>query len=291
MRKVFGSKLLLGGANFGNTYGVTNTRNPDNSEVGEIVRDALSSAFLGVDTAPAYGDSETVLGDQELDGKEVFTKISSKHLSFGLDDAIKNVEASINRLRVKKLSGLTFHSSDDFLGNPSQSMDLINSLLDMELIESWGVSLYLPIEIEKILESGCPGYIQAPVNIVDRRFLDEGVVKLLAENRVNLQARSLFLQGILLETPAKLPQYFSPWIETLAKYHMISRSLGASVLSLSLCAVLQNEYIHRAVVGVNSKSQLFEILSAINTDNPIFDFNAIPNCDDEALIDPRNWTR
>jgi aryl-alcohol dehydrogenase-like predicted oxidoreductase len=291
MLEVFGSKLLLGGATFGNAYGVTNSRNPEGTEAGEIVRDALMGGFVGVDTAPSYGDSETVLGSQNLKGQEVFTKISQQYLCDGLSEAVRNVEISISRLRINKLSGLTFHSSSDFLRNKTISLDLIETLLQMDLIDSWGISLYSPSEIDAIFEIQPPNYFQAPVNIVDRRFLSEQVITQMREGSVRLQARSLFLQGILLENPNNLPKYFSPWVGTLNRYQNFSSSMGVSMLSLSLCTILQSEFVHRAVVGVNSKTQLAEILEALNTEYPMIEIDALPNCNEEALIDPRNWTR
>jgi aryl-alcohol dehydrogenase-like predicted oxidoreductase len=291
MLDVFGSKLLLGGATFGNVYGVTNSRNPESTEAGEIVRDALMGGFIGVDTAPSYGDSETVLGRQNLEGQEVFTKISQQYLIDGLSDAVKNVEISISRLQVKKLSGLTFHSSSDFLRNTTMSLDLVKTLMEIELIDSWGISLYSPSEIDAILEIQAPNFFQAPVNIVDRRFLSEQVITKMREGSVRLQARSLFLQGILLEDPNKLPNYFSPWVETLDRYQNLSRSMGVSMLSLSLGTILQSEFVHRAVVGVNSRTQLMEIIEALNTEYPMIEIDGLPNCTEEGLIDPRNWTR
>jgi len=291
MAEDFNSKLLLGGATLGNTYGVTNERKPENFEVAEIVRDAFTGGFVGIDTAPVYGDSESVLGNQNLEGKEVFTKISSRPLSVGLDEAAASVKTSISRLRVKKLSGLTFHSSDDFLRNPRRSLDLIRSLAENKLIESWGVSLYSPDEIKKILKVKTPDYFQAPVNLLDRRFLSQKVVSQMAESKIKLQARSLFLQGVLVGNPDNLPRYFSSWVDLIKKVQMISRSKGLSPLASSLCFAAKSDYVHRAVIGINSKIQLEELLELFKTTCTGQEFHDLPHCTDEGLIDPRNWDK
>lgn len=289
MRQDFDSKLILGGATFGNTYGVTNSGNPDNKEASEIIKAALADVFIGVDTAPAYGDSEKVLGDQNLEKYEVYTKISNQQLHTNVRDARREVEKSLSRLGVKKLTGLTFHSSMDFLGDPIKSVELIEDLYESALIEKWGVSLYTPNEIEPILEIMAPDYFQAPVNLLDRRFISGRGAILMKENNVELQARSLFLQGILLENPSNLPPYFSPWMSLIERYHYLSNTLGLSMLSLSLNTVLQSEYLQRAVVGVNTMAQLLEILKALQSQKLDLPTELFPECTDEALIDPRKW--
>jgi aryl-alcohol dehydrogenase-like predicted oxidoreductase len=57
------SKLCLGTAQLGLDYGVNNlTGKPRFEESRAIIQTALESGITAFDTAPAYGDSEEILG-------------------------------------------------------------------------------------------------------------------------------------------------------------------------------------------------------------------------------------
>jgi aryl-alcohol dehydrogenase-like predicted oxidoreductase len=289
MNRTDSSKLLLGGASFGNQYGVSNKTQIPESEVHPILSKAFSSGFIGIDTAPNYGNSEKTLGTFDLSSKEVFTKISIEALTSGVSAGIASVRESLNRLKIPSLAGLTFHSSDAFLSNPKTSKQLVQELLELELISTWGVSVYEPEELPKVLEVDTPNYIQAPVNILDRRFLDVGISELLMTAGISLQARSIFLQGLLLMPADQQPAYFTEWYALLESCRRVAHE-EVSMLSLALNFVNEHRAVDKLVVGVNSLDHVGEIYLSLNTPVIQLDPSQISAVSDLRLIDPRRWT-
>jgi aryl-alcohol dehydrogenase-like predicted oxidoreductase len=283
------SKLLLGGASFGNQYGVSNQTQIPESEVHPILSKAFSSGFIGLDTAPNYGNSEKTLGTFDLSYKEVFTKISIQALAEGISAGMASVRGSLDRLKIRSLTGLTFHSSDAFLSNPKTSKQLVKELLELELISSWGVSVYEPEEVSKVLEVDNPNYIQAPVNILDRRFLGVNITKLLMDVGVSLQARSVFLQGLLLMPADQQPTYFAEWYSLLESCKKVAHEQEISMLSLALNFVNEQSAVDKLVVGVNSLDHVREISHSLNIPGIQLGLDQISAVSDLRLIDPRQW--
>jgi aryl-alcohol dehydrogenase-like predicted oxidoreductase len=289
MNRTDRSKLLLGGASFGNQYGVSNKTQIPEPEVHPILSQAFSSGFIGLDTAPTYGNSEKTLGTFDLSTKEVFTKISIEAIASGISEGIASVKGSLDRLKIRSLTGLTFHSSDAFLSNPKTSKQLLKELLELELISSWGVSVYEPEEVSKVLEVANPNYIQAPVNILDRRFLGVNITKLLMDVGVSIQARSVFLQGLLLMPADQQPAYFSEWYSLFESCKKVAHEQEISMLSLALNFVNEQSAVDKLVVGVNSLDHVREISHSLNSPGIQLGLDQISAISDLRLIDPRQW--
>lgn len=70
------SKLVLGTAQFGLNYGISNTCGKvSESEVIKILDKAGSAGVFMLDTAASYGDSEAILGRVGVSDFEIVTKL------------------------------------------------------------------------------------------------------------------------------------------------------------------------------------------------------------------------
>ena len=78
--------------------------------------------------------------------------------------------------------------------------NFMNEIKKHKLTKKIGVSLYNPEYLEKIKKEYNLDIVQAPINIVDRRFLSANVKKIIKKKNLLLQARSIFLQGTLLNS-------------------------------------------------------------------------------------------
>src|SRR5882724_8163205 len=113
-------RLILGGAQFGMSYGVTNAcgQVPE-SEVRAILAHAHSARLRLVDTAAAYGTSQQVLGSALVDfpNIEIISKLPAfAGESIGAAD-IRELQSSVLRslelLRRGKLDALLVHACLD----------------------------------------------------------------------------------------------------------------------------------------------------------------------------------
>ena len=55
-------KIILGGAQFGMKYGMTNTRKNSTQNLLNIIKKSLDFGLTQFDSAPIYGNSEEILG-------------------------------------------------------------------------------------------------------------------------------------------------------------------------------------------------------------------------------------
>lgn len=277
---------ILGTASFGSHYGVTNETSLDGNQIDEVLNIAKSNGWAGLDTAPSYPNVENILGMAGTSPLQVFTKVSKGTTPQSLGAAVAK---SMSRLDVSCLHGLTLHSTKDFLQNPLRYLSVLDSLKNMGLIKSWGISVYSPQEVQEVMDFGLPDYIQAPVNILDRRFLSEPVVDLVRNQGIRLQARSVFLQGVLTGSSELLPKYFNKWKSNLMCAELKYLEAGFTIKDVALSFVRNQSAVASLVIGVNSAAQIDE-LSRMKASPPLdVPDHLLIEIDDNRLIDPRNW--
>jgi aryl-alcohol dehydrogenase-like predicted oxidoreductase len=106
---------------------------------------------------------------------------------------------------------------------------------------------------------------------------------------VEIHARSVFLQGLLLLNFDNRPDKFNSWDDLWKNWHGWLKKEKLSPLQTALGFVLSNKTIHRVIVGVDSIKQLKEILSAAKKIPARFPENLAIT--DENLLNPSLWGR
>jgi aryl-alcohol dehydrogenase-like predicted oxidoreductase len=190
-------------------YGVANkTGQPDFITAESIVAAAWENAVREFDTAQAYGESEKVLG-QALHslGKSSDARIINKihpETDHNRTESLRHaVERSLENLKVPKLFALMLHKEalldlwDNGLG------ERLKAMVEDGLVEQLGISVYSP-ELALLRSDGI-SMIQIPSNLLDRRFEEAGVFSESERQGKHVYVRSIFLQGLLLMDPGRLP--------------------------------------------------------------------------------------
>jgi aryl-alcohol dehydrogenase-like predicted oxidoreductase len=285
------SKVVIGTASWGSEYGLFNSAGADVEAAKSILEIALSGGVTAIDTAPAYGDSESILGGCELAEFDLHTKIDSKTWDRGADYTLGQLRESLGRLGIERLKGLTFHSAESFLGDPKRAMEFVSRIRAEGLAQNWGVSVYEPFQVMEIMRFAAPDYIQAPVNLLDRRFLASSFLERIGEKSVGLQARSIFLQGLLLQGLGGIPRQFKPWADLFSRYSSLALEHGISRFEFALLPVLQDPAVQTAVVGVNEESHIRDLVTAVADGISVPSLSEIESMDDLDLIDPRKWRK
>ena len=286
------SKFALGTVQFGIPYGISNVRGQVPAcEVAQILRLASASGVDLLDTAQAYGTSETILGGAIFSEKlnfKIVTKLRREN-----NNGKVSISSSLRRLNQSSLYGVMLHSFDEYCQAPEIYSDLLRAKM-AGLVAKTGFSVYSPVQLEKIIADKVPfDIVQFPYNIFDRRF--DVIMPLLKDMGVELHVRSVFLQGLLLMVPTALPNYFNSVSSKLLSLHATAAACGISMPMLCLSAVKSNKYIDKIVVGVASLKEL-----QANLDS----FSSVPNLDgciaveiqkcqvdDEQIINPAFWKR
>lgn len=286
-------KIALGTAQLGLDYGIANKvgRVPLET-VKDLIREATAWGIDTLDTAIAYGVSEESLGLTGVNGWNIVTKLGP--LPHGCLDVSGWVEAqiegSLTRLGIGQLHGVLLHSPIQLLGeNGSQLSRALVHLKDQAITRKIGVSVYSPDELDRIERRIHLDLIQAPLSILDRRFVDTGWVHKAKKQGIELHIRSIFLQGLLLYTTARLPAQFSRWKALWTEWSRWLSETGLTPLQACLAYAIGIAEVDRIVVGVDSIAQLKEIVSTSGRELP-----SLPNWPlaiDEKLINPAYWSQ
>jgi aryl-alcohol dehydrogenase-like predicted oxidoreductase len=289
-------KLGLGTVQFGIDYGVSNQlgqTTPD--EVAKILEYAGGQQIRYLDTAPAYGSSERVLGDilGSSDRFRIVTKTDKiSKPKIGADDvnlAVDTFRSSLDRLGCQSVYGLLVHHPDDLLNTGGDRlMAELKSLQAQKLVEKIGVSVYDRDQIDRLLDKYSLDLIQIPLNVFDRRLLVDDYLQHLGSLQIEIHARSVFLQGVLLMSATDLPPYLARFAPILAKYHRANTERGVSSLQAAIGFVDRIAAVDTILVGINNLSQLQEIVAATvkSVDLGYLEDFGI---DDETLVNPSLW--
>ena len=292
-------KIGLGTVQFGLDYGISNSQgSTPESEVADILEYAWQNGITILDTASGYGNSEEVLGRTSPANSsfDIITKTPAfPENTIDKTDAEKLIDTfrvSLNRLRQSAIYGLHFHNSGDLMKDGSQHLwEAVQSLKEDGLINKIGVSVYSPREIDILLNKYPLDLIQLPLNVFDQRMSQEGYLKHLKELEIEIHCRSVFLQGLLLMTPDKLPDYFNSIRNMMFQYCEVLQDQDISPLDAAMKFVSQQPEIDCVIVGVNNRSHLTEILNVtknIDRLTPCIDFSTY-SINEEAIINPSLW--
>jgi aryl-alcohol dehydrogenase-like predicted oxidoreductase len=282
-------KLVVGSAQLGMNYGLFNNKKISFKDFKKIEKLVLKSKIKFIDTATGYGDSEKIIGNSRLKKLHIITKIK---LSNKKDINVKNwllkeISKSLSKLKIKKIYGVLIHDYRDLLGKHGKKYLLsLQELKKKNIIKYIGISVYEPQEIKKIWNFWKPDIIQIPFNPIDNRILDSGWVNILKKFKVKIYARSIFLQGLLINEDSSFKINKNHKI-ILNKYKNWCYKKNISLIQGCLHFVKQFKKINYLVVGFNNYSQLKEIIDVFKKKQIIiprkFSTNKI------NLIDPRKW--
>mgnify|MGYP006415585749 CR=1 FL=1 len=278
------SKLALGTVQFGLDYGITNQSGQVTiKEVKGILDFAKDNGIDTLDTASGYGNSEKVLGEVGVDNYQIITKTIS--LKNGFDKVIDGFYQSLDDLSQKQVEGLLIHNIQDIENKQFSALfNKLNELKQQGLIKKIGFSTYTPEQVNFLLENFDFNIIQVPFNVFDTRLIQSGQLQALKSKGVEIHARSVFLQGVLLDFD-NLSDYFLTWKAQFTEYQAMVKNSGLSLLEYALNFVLSVQEIDRVLVGVNNEQQLREIVLSLKGLDGLEDYFI----NDINLLNPSLW--
>ena len=283
------NRIVLGGAQLGLPYGILNGGETlSREEVARILDTAVDHGIDSIDTAIAYGQSESIIGETSQNRFNIISKLPPLPVDISnvSEWVHSQVQGSLSRLKCTSLEALLLHRPQDLTG--AQGAELyaaIGSLMAEKMIHRFGVSIYSPEDLEGIIGTFDIHVVQAPLNVFDRRIL--GVTNRLSALNIEVHVRSVFLQGVLIANPINRPQRFEPWSEHFALFDEWVRSSGVSAMACCMGFALQQPGIAKLVIGTTSAESLDEIMNSIP--NSVLEAPTHLQSSVEQLIDPRFW--
>ncbi|MEP9411508.1 MAG: aldo/keto reductase [Candidatus Brocadia sp.] len=292
-------KLGLGTVQFGTDYGISNLngKTPP-GEIKAILQVAQENGISVIDTAHSYGDSEHILGEvlANQNSFRIITKTPVyKKKKIGSRDA-ENMKVSfhnsLKKLRQSKLAGLLIHNAEDLLTNGGDILFYaMQELKKDKLVEKIGASVYSGEQIDCLLERYDFDLIQVPVNVLDQRLIYNGYLTKLKGQGIEIHARSVFLQGLLLMSPASLPSFFNPIKPLLCGYYEFLRSQTLTPIEGAIGFIKQIPEVDCIIIGVNDVEQLKSNLKSFTRlyhDSLFKDFKTF-SLDNPKYLNPSLW--
>ena len=285
------SRLALGTAQFGLPYGIANQSGQVSREgASAILAFGRSSGIDTLDTAIAYGDSEVCLGAIGTEDFKLTTKLPAvpetcRDIGHWVQD---QMNLSLRRLGLTRIYGLLLHTSQQLIGPDGKAMgQALQSLKAAGIVQKIGVSIYSPVELDLVTRAWRIDLVQAPFNLIDRRLHTSGWLQKLHDGGIEVHARSIFLQGLLLMPRTSIPMKFHRWAYIWDAWHAWLAAHPVSAAQACIGFAQAYPQIDRLVVGVENVKQLYQLVAAarepLNVDLP--DIGST----DENLINPSFW--
>ncbi len=283
-------KLALGTVQFGLAYGAFNVDGrPSLDSVSAILDQAATLGVDLLDTAQAYGESETVLGS--LRASDRFKLVTKVQKPEAVGDLSRMVDDSLARLGTGNLYGLMAHNADDLLGIGGDALwNEMESLRGQGLVEKNGLSVYTPEQADLALSRFGVSIVQLPLNVFDQRVIRSGTLERLKARSVEVHARSMLLQGFALADPDALPPHLQRFRAEVEAFVRHCRAGGQTRLAAAY-GFVASQAVDKIIVGIDSPEQLAEIgLAASANQSAALDCTLLASHTLD-LIDPSRWTR
>jgi aryl-alcohol dehydrogenase-like predicted oxidoreductase len=276
-------ELAIGTANFGNQYGI-NKAKLTFQEIKKILNFAKKKNIKYLDTSFNYGDSIKILSkfnlkDFHISSKFFITKESK------IDSVISQIKSNLKILKIEKFENLMIHNFYQLTKKEIiKNIPLLLIIKKEKLTKNIGISVYDPKELDVTWGIWRPDLVQFPLNILDRRFLNSKWIDKLKNNKIKIHARSIFLQGLLLNNTIvnrmskKYIKNFSTW------------SLNNKIKKSEACInfIKSIKKVNRVILGVENSYQLSELHKYFLSKNkyiyPKKNYTYNMN-----IIDPRRW--
>ncbi len=290
----FTKSISIGTAQFGSAYGIANrVGEVSEDQIAEILAEAKLNGIKKLDTAPSYGNAEFKLGKYGVKDFEITTKVSK--IPPEVDDIrghiISEFYGSITRLRVNCIDTVLFHNEKDLKGHRGYlAYQALHELQLQGLIKKIGVSTYFSDDLEATLSEYKFQTVQVPYSIVDRRL--EFFHSRLSFQGLDIQARSIFLQGLLLLQVDEAIKRCKAWGSKAALWNLFLNENNCTAYDAALYFVLSNSNIETFVVGLDSLRQLHFLLYSLESfhDNKWHSIEQLKS-EDENLLKPFAWKK
>lgn len=284
-------RLALGTVQMGLPYGIANTVGQvPAAHVCQMLRTARDAGLDTLDTAIAYGDSESRLGQAGVDGFRIVTKLPEVPLDVDVTSwVMAQIQGSLQRLGVQAVYAVLLHRPQQLKDARGQEIASALQLIKHQgLTQKTGVSIYGPEDLNG-LKINSLDLVQAPYNLLDQRLFTSGWAQRLVDRGVEIHTRSVFLQGLLLMSVQDRPTQFDRWNGVWVQLADWLTSNRLNPLQACLGFALAQPSISKVVVGAETVEQFEQLLAVAQAATPA----NWPDlqCEDVDLIHPSNWAQ
>jgi len=187
--------IILGTAQLTPHYGLKRKK-LNLKDLTKIILHAKKKKNFYIDTSIHYKNVDKALSKLNLESFKIITKIKNENNK----DFYKKIIRNKKKLNIKVFDTILSHDEKNLIGKKSKNTyNQLNNLKKQNVTKKIGVSVYTVKGMHKIIDKYKIDAIEIPVSIFDRRFLQKKILKKLKSLKIKVFARSVFLQGTLLD--------------------------------------------------------------------------------------------
>jgi len=284
------TKLIIGTVQFGLDYGITNSLGkPSDKELYLIFKFCNQNNINVFDTAQDYGTSESIMKKY----KQIYPefKIITK-AKFTITNFQEKIKISLNKFNY--IDYFLLHSFSDY---NTQIINQLVKLKSLNYIKKIGISVYTVEEAIQVLQDTKIDVIQIPFNYVDLQWINKTFLNLVeTRSNVEIHVRSIFLQGLLLSPPTKIPKNipkedFDYMINIVDE---LTNEIGLTKSEICFAYINSFDWINKFLIGVDSYQHLVSNCNTINknlklTQEQIELINNKTKLINQLICNPSKW--
>lgn len=282
-------KIVLGTVQLGIDYGINNKAGKPSKQLAyTILETAWEKGISILDTADAYGDAQTLIGEYHKLNNTVF-EVNSKFKGNAINIS-SQLERTLNELRIDSLNCYFYHDFNDFVNKPDLIQELI-ALKEKGKFKQIGLSVYENSELELAISNPHIDFIQLPFNLFDN-INERGILLQEAKKQQKIiQVRSIYLQGLFFKEPQALPIKLAPLSPYLDQIHEIAKTYRLTIEELAIAYVMLQKQIDEIIIGVDNPDQLKVNLEMFGKEFDPLLRNEIEKItvEEKELLYPKNW--
>jgi len=289
-------RLTLGSAQWGMPHGIANRDGrPDAKELEALLARAREAGVNSIDTAPAYGESETRIGRATTaeEGWRILTRLHPEvHYSgLGIAETLERVSQSLDSSRrALETDALPVVMLHHFAHRHARGGRLWRGLLaerDAGRIGSLGVCAATPEEAWAALEDSDIEVLQVASSLLDLRLYRQGFFPRARELGRTVYIHSIFLQGVGWLKPETLPPFSVDLVAPMQTIQACAKRLGMPSHALFLAFARDLPGVH-PILGCETDAQLGGLLAdwasdAIDAAAISLLVDSLPTLDADAL--------
>ncbi len=283
------SKLGFGAAQFPlDASAPVRGRSPE-AEVTEIMNLAARSGLGVFDTTHGAPHAETVIGERMPRPCPYRIMVKTGRADRGADYIEDAARASLRRLGLRQADAIVVQVAGDLHSAMGpESWNRLCALREEGVFKKIGLSVFASDDPVGLAKRFKPDLIQAPASLLDQRLLMDGSLAKIAEMGIEVQLRSIFLQGLLFLPPDRVPGPMKSAASSLSKVRRLIAEGRSDPLQAALGFALSRPEASSVLVGVTSAAELQAIVAAASHPPPDLDWNEMAIADPSAF-DSKGW--
>ena len=285
--------IIIGGAQIGNIYGISNynlKKKINKIEFKKIFSFLKKNKIEYVDSALDYKNSLKILSNYN-NKINIIIKIPVRNKKFKISNFLNDINTCFKLFRSKKIYCIMIHDTNNFNNlskkNKNEIINLLNNFKKDNKIKKIGFSLYHPKDLNKIINYA--DVIQIPMNLFDQRFDNIKIIKKILKKKIKIHVRSIFLQGLIFLNNDKISKLLNIKSKKIKLFFTKYKTKEERIFNC-LNYIKTRNFISNIIIGFTDIGELQEIIKIYKRKSIKKDYKKFM-IDNKNIILPYLWKK